>query len=117
MKSLSTAISLIITLGLAGCGSSGTTLTVTGKEYIYPKFQPEWLSPCSQPESPVKGGKFPTNEDLMRYVIALIESLDKCNLKITSINKSYGQFTASLDATIKDMKDTNGPSKESETNP
>lgn len=93
-------------LGLAGCGSSGTTLTVTGKDYIYPRFQPEWLSPCSQPRVPVKKGKPTTNEDLMLYVTELIESLDKCNLKITSINKSYGQF-------IKDMKDTNGPSKES----
>ena len=93
-------------LGLAGCGSSGTTLTVTGKEYIYPRFQPEWLSPCNQPESPVKGGRFPTNEDLMLYVTALIDSLDKCNLKISSINKSYTQFK-------KDVVDTDGPSKES----
>ena len=87
-------------LGLAGCGTQGTTLEVTGKEYIYPKFQPEWLSPCSQPASPVKGGKFPTNEDLMLYVTELIESLDKCNLKITSINKSYTQFKEDMtDAT------------------
>ena len=97
-------------LGLAGCGTQGTTLEVTGKEYIYPKFRPEWLSPCSQPRVPVKKGTPTTNEDLMIYVAALIESLDKCNLKITSINKSYTQFTEG-------MKDTNGPSKESETNP
>jgi len=110
MLKLSTVISLIISLGLAGCGSTGTTLEVTGKEYIYPRFQPEWLSPCSQPRMPVRKGTPTTNEDLMIYVAALIESLDKCNLKITSINKSYTQFTEG-------MKDTNGPSKESETNP
>jgi len=49
---------------------------------------------------PVKKGKPTTNEDLMLYVTALIESLDKCNLKISSINKSYGKFIKdTMDAT------------------
>jgi len=89
---------LALTLGLAGCGSTGSTLQVTGKDYLYPKFQPEWLTPCGQPRNPVVNGEV-TNEALMLYVTDLIGALEKCNLKVTSINKTYTRFMLEVKST------------------
>jgi hypothetical protein len=87
-----TYVLLALTLGLAGCGSTGSTLTVTGKEYVYVRLQPEWLAPCDQPRNPITKGGIPTNEELMLYVTDLIGAVEKCNLKVSSINKAYTKF-------------------------
>lgn len=85
------AVALILALALGGCASEG--LTVTAKEYIYPRFNDAWLADCTVPPIPTP----PTTiEKLLRFINAYETSLRECNAEKQAIRKVYSEFLGNL---------------------
>ena len=85
-------ISLFLFLG--ACSTPG--LQVTGKDYLYPRLNPEWLEPT--PKAPVPDEPV-TNRELYRFILGQEEALDRCNAKVEYTRKSYEEFIANLPKT------------------
>jgi len=91
MNKIFSVLILPFILLLGACSTSG--LEVTGKEYVYPRFQAEWLEPTLKapvPSEPV------TNRELYRFILGQEEALDRCNAKVEYTRKSYEDFIKNL---------------------
>lgn len=83
---------LFIALFLSGCSTPGP-LTVTGKEFVYPRLNSEWLSPCQPAEIP---NPPVTNRDFYAFVVEQEKALALCAAKVESIGKAYKEFLGNL---------------------
>jgi len=88
---------------VAACGSTGASkpLVVSGKDYVYPVLSPTLLEPCAPPRIPVTLGvkeDVTTQRELLTYITNLITTIDKCNLKITTIKYVYTKFVKDTNA-------------------
>lgn len=83
----------VITLG--ACSTADKGLTVTGKDYVYPRLNQEWLEPCTKPKIPIRLGDkedITTRSELLIFVTELMATIDCQVTKQTATRNSYNTF-------------------------
>lgn len=90
-KSILSIYALLGSLTVTAC-SSNPALTVTGKEYVYPRFSSAWLEPCVVPSA----AGVETEEGLALFIKDLIGAIKECDAKIGAIKKTNDAFIQGL---------------------